>query len=191
MTRCLLHEKDLPTKFWVEVASTIVYLLNRLPTKASKKQTPFEAWFGYQPKVMNLKTFSCLCFSFVPKVKSDKLDKQSKMGIFVGYSDTSKAYRIYLPQINKIVVSRDVKFLETEKWSWDEKMQQYNDENVDELPIRGTRKLSDIYCNVAVLEPTGFEKAIENEKWRATMQDELNMIEKNNTWELVDKPSHK
>ena len=23
------------------------------------------------------------------------------------------------------------------------------------------------------------------------MQDELNIIEKNNTWELVDKPSHK
>ena len=71
------------------------------------------------------------------------------MRIFIEYSDTSKAYRIYLPQTNKIVVSRDVKFLETEKWSWDEKMQQYNDENVDELPVRGTRKLFDIYCYVA------------------------------------------
>ena len=142
------------------------------------KQTSFEAWFGYQPKVLNLKTFGCLCFSFVPKVKMDKLDKQSEMGIFVRYSDTSKAYRIYLPQTNKIVVSKDVKFLEIEKWSWDEKMQQYNDENVDELPIRGTRKLSDIYCNVVVLEPVGFEEAIEYEKWRVAMQGELNMIEK-------------
>ncbi|RVX07972.1 hypothetical protein CK203_014736 [Vitis vinifera] len=110
MTRCLLHEKNLPTKFWAEAASTTIYFLNRLPTKAAKKQTPFKAWFGYQPK----------------------------MRIFIEYSDTSKAYRIYLPQTNKIVVSRDVKFLETEKWSWDEKMQQYNDENVDELPVRGT-----------------------------------------------------
>ena len=108
------------------------------------------------------------------------------MGIFVRYNDTSKAYRIYLPKTNKIVVSRDVKFLETEKWSWDEKMQRYNDENVDELPIRGTRKLSYIYCNVVVLEPVGFEKAIEDEKWQVAMQDELNMIEKNNMWELVD-----
>ena len=112
-----MHEKDLPTKFWAEDASTIVYLLNSLPTKVLKKQTPFEAWFGYQPKVMNLKTFGCLCFSFVPKVKRDKLDKQSEMGIFFGYSDTSKVYRIYLPQTNKIVVSKDVKFLEIEKWS--------------------------------------------------------------------------
>ncbi|RVW80357.1 putative mitochondrial protein [Vitis vinifera] len=124
-------------------------------------------------------------------VKRDKLDKQSEMGIFVRYSDTSKAYRIYLPKTNKIMVSRDVKFLETKKWSWDEKMQQYNDENVDELPVRGTKKLSDIYCNVVVLEPAGFEEAIEDEKWQAAMQDELNMIEKNNTWELVDRPSHK
>ena len=153
-------------------------MLNRLPTKALKKQTPFEAWFDYQPKVMNLKRFGYLCFYFVPKVKRDKLDKQSEIGIFVGHSDTSKAYRIYLPQTNKIVVSRDVKFLEIEKWSWDEKMQQYNDENVDELPIRGTRKLSDIYCNVVVLEPVGFEEAIEDEKWRVAMQGELNMIEK-------------
>ena len=106
MTRCLLHEKDLPKKFWVEAASTIVYLLNRLPTKALKKYTLFESWFSNQPKVMNLKTFSCLCFSFVPKVKRDKLDKQSEMRIFVRYSDTSKAYRIYLPQTNKIVVSK-------------------------------------------------------------------------------------
>ena len=75
MTRCLLHEKNLPTKFWAEAASTTIYFLNRLPTKAAKKQTPFKAWFGYQPKVMNLKTFGYLCFSFVPKVKSDKLDK--------------------------------------------------------------------------------------------------------------------
>ncbi|RVW24354.1 hypothetical protein CK203_098667 [Vitis vinifera] len=73
----------------------------------------------------------------------------------------------------------------------DEKMQQYNDENVDELPVRGIKKLSDIYCNVVVLEPVGFEEVIEDEKWQAAMQDELNMIEKNNTWELVDRPSHK
>ncbi|RVW47431.1 Retrovirus-related Pol polyprotein from transposon RE1 [Vitis vinifera] len=89
------------------------------------------------------------------KVKRDKLDKKSEPGIFIGYSSTSKAYRIYLPQNNKIVVSRDVKFLETEKWSWDEQNQLYIDEDVDELP------------------------------------EELNMIDKNNTWELVDRPSHK
>ena len=47
MTRCLLHEKDLPKKFWVETASTTVYLLNKSPTKALNKQTPFKVWFEF------------------------------------------------------------------------------------------------------------------------------------------------
>lgn len=39
----MLHEKNLPKKFWAEAASTTVFLQNRLPTKAMKDQTPFEA----------------------------------------------------------------------------------------------------------------------------------------------------
>ena len=47
MTRCLQHEKDLPKVFWAEATSTVVYLLNKLPTKTLKKQTPFEVWFEF------------------------------------------------------------------------------------------------------------------------------------------------
>lgn len=43
MTRCMLYEKNLPKKFWAEAANTAVFLQNRLPTKAVKNQTPFEA----------------------------------------------------------------------------------------------------------------------------------------------------
>ena len=49
MTRCMLYEKNLPKKFWAEAASTVVFLQNRLPTKALKDQTPFEVWYGYKP----------------------------------------------------------------------------------------------------------------------------------------------
>ena len=126
-------------------------------------------------------------------MKRDKLDKKSELGFFIGYNSTSKAYRIYLPQNSKIVVSRDVKFLEMEKWSWDKQNQQYIDEDVDELPVRGFRTLFDIYlrCNIAVLELVGFVEAVEHKKWRVAIQKELNIIDKNNTWELLDRPSHK
>lgn len=91
------------------------------------------------------------------------------------------------------MVSRDVKFLETENWNWNEQKLQITDEDVDELPIRGPRTLSDIYqrYNVAVLESAWFNEAVEHEKWRAEMQEELMMIDKNNTSELVDRLSHK
>ncbi|XP_022717694.1 uncharacterized protein LOC111276161 [Durio zibethinus] len=43
MARCMLFEKNLSKKFWAETVNTSVYLLNRLPTKALKGNTPFEA----------------------------------------------------------------------------------------------------------------------------------------------------
>lgn len=72
MTRCLLHEKNLPKEFWVEAANTAVFLLNRLPSKALTGKTPFEAWYGFKPKLLNLKNFGCFCFSYIPQVKRDK-----------------------------------------------------------------------------------------------------------------------
>ena len=116
-------------------------------------------------------------------MKRDKLDKKSELGFFIGYNSTSKAYRIYLPQTSKIVVSRDVMFLETGKWSWNKQNQQYIDEDVDELSVRGFKTLFDIYlrCNIAVLELVGFVEAVEHKKWRVAIQKELNIIDKNNT----------
>ena len=46
----------------------------------------------------------------IPKVKKTKLDPSRKKGIFVGYSERSKAYRIYFPGFKKIEISRDVTF---------------------------------------------------------------------------------
>ena len=46
----------------------------------------------------------------IPKEKRTKLDPLGKKGIFVGYSERSKAYRIYFPGFKKIDISKDVKF---------------------------------------------------------------------------------
>jgi hypothetical protein len=41
-----------------------------------------------------------------------KLTCRSKEGIVVGYSEESKAYRIWIPEERKVEISRDVKFME-------------------------------------------------------------------------------
>ena len=46
----------------------------------------------------------------IPKEKRTKLDPSGKKGIFVGYSESSKAYKIYFPRYKKIDISRDVTF---------------------------------------------------------------------------------
>ncbi|KAI4354744.1 hypothetical protein L6164_003588 [Bauhinia variegata] len=106
-------------------------------------------------------------------VKRDKLDKKAEPGVFIGYSNTSKAYRIFQPQNGKILVSRDVKFMEDQQWSWEKpiikqlpEIPQLFDDDVDDIPVRGTRSLFEIYqlSNVAILEPVEFEEAEKDEK---------------------------
>ena len=46
----------------------------------------------------------------IPKEKNTKLNPFGREGIFVGYIDTSKVYRIYFPGFKKIDISRDVNF---------------------------------------------------------------------------------
>lgn len=120
-----------------------------------------------------------------------------------------KGYRILEPATNKILVSRDVVFNEKGHWNWEKTEpeavaedlavdQVENDENtpemdVDDVPIRGTRSLADVYerAQVATVEPSYFEEAESQEDWKQAMIEEIRMIEKNQTWSLVDRPTNR
>jgi len=89
-----------------------------------------------------------------------------------------------------VIVSKDIKFIETEKWNFKDAERSASKEilqdlgdYVNEAPVRGTRLLDDIYqsCNVVVLEPAEFEEAKNDPKWIDAMKEELRMIEKNQT----------
>ena len=58
---------------------------------------------------------------------------------------------------------------------------------------RKMRSLSDVYerCNLCIVEPQGFEEAIKDEDWRKAMEKEIDVIEKNETWQLVENPKDK
>jgi hypothetical protein len=65
-----------------------------------------------KPSVDHLRIFGSLVYIHIPKEKRTKLKPSGKKGTFVGYSETSKAYRIYIPGQKFIEVSRDVTFHE-------------------------------------------------------------------------------
>lgn len=129
MARTLLKEKNLPKQFWAEAVACSAYLLNRCPTKSVKYMTPQEAWSGHKPSVGHLKIFGCLAYAQIPESKRKKLDDRSQKCIFVGYSEESKAYKLYNPLTHKLVVSRDVIFDEAETWDWS------NDKDMNESSI--------------------------------------------------------
>ncbi|GKU91769.1 hypothetical protein SLEP1_g5591 [Rubroshorea leprosula] len=198
MARCLLFEKNLPRKFWAEAVNTSVYLLNRVQTKALDRKTPYEVWFRIKPTIRHLKVFGCICYMHIPDAKRDKLDHRAEVGIFIGYSSQSKGYRVFNVRTGKIEVSRNVKFNEAATWNWENSEvisseTSLEDETDEDYAVRGTRSLTDIYarCNVSVVEPPNFYEVVKSEVWRAAMQEEFNMIQKNDTWQLVDRPDNK
>ena len=73
---------------------------------------PWKKFTGVKPDVEHLRIFGCPVYIHVPKEKRSKMEPSGKKGIFVGYSETSKAYRIYIPGQRNIEVSRDVTFHE-------------------------------------------------------------------------------
>ena len=44
---------------------------------------------------------------------------------------------------------------------------------------------------LSTIEPNGFEEANKDEFWNKAMDEELDQIEKNDTWELVPRPKNK
>jgi IS30 family transposase len=96
MARTLLKQRGMSAIFWGEAVVMTVYILNRSPTKALNSSTLYEAWHGHKPAVSHLQVFGCLAFG-KELGHIGKLDDKSTSGVFIGYAEGSKAYRILDP----------------------------------------------------------------------------------------------
>ncbi|KAI0993437.1 hypothetical protein K3495_g14747 [Podosphaera aphanis] len=78
---------------WAEAANTYIYTKNRLAHGAVNRKTPYEAFYGKKPSILNFQPFG-----------------RAEKGIFVGYTRTSQQYRIFAQEKRRICVSADVEF---------------------------------------------------------------------------------
>jgi hypothetical protein len=108
----------MPAVFWGEVVVMVVYILNCSPTKALNYRTPYEAWHGRKPVVSHLWVFDCLAFG-KELGHIGKLDDRSTPGVFIGYAEGSKAYRILDPGTQRVHTTCDVVFDKGRGWIWD------------------------------------------------------------------------
>ena len=113
----MMKAKGMPARFWGEAVTTVVFILNRAPTKALTGKTPFEAWYGCKPSVSFLWTFGCIGHIKKTKPNLTKLEDKSTPMVFLGYVEGTKAYWLYDPRGDKVLVLRDVVF--DEKVAWD------------------------------------------------------------------------
>ncbi|KAJ4715440.1 Retrovirus-related Pol polyprotein from transposon TNT 1-94 [Melia azedarach] len=105
--RCMLSNAELTRRFWAEAVSTACYLINRGPHTGINLKTPFEVWSGKPADYSNLRAFGCTVYYHV---NEGKLEPRAKKGVFVGYGDGVKGYRIWSPSEKRVILSRNVVF---------------------------------------------------------------------------------
>ena len=119
MVRNMISEKKFSKSFWPEPINWTVHVLNRNPTLVVKNKTPEEAWSEVKPSVEHFRVFGCISHVYVLDSKRTKLDDKSLSCVLLGVSEESKAYRLYDPTSQRIIISRDVVFEEDKSWDWD------------------------------------------------------------------------
>ena len=111
MVRSMLSSSKLPRFLWTETLKTVVYILNRGPTKAVPN-TPFELWKCWKPSLRHMRVWGCSSEVRIYNPQEKKLDPRTINGYFIGYVKKSKGYKFYCPSHNtRIVESRNAKFI--------------------------------------------------------------------------------
>ena len=78
------------------------------------KKTPYELFNGRKPKIGNLKVFDCKCYILNNgKENLGKFDEKAYSRIFLSYSLSSHAYRVYKKRLMTVEESIHVVFDET------------------------------------------------------------------------------
>nr|GEY87786.1 ribonuclease H-like domain-containing protein [Tanacetum cinerariifolium] len=107
----MLADSYLPTIFWTEAVANACYVLNRVLVTKPHAKTPYELLTGNKPSISYLKPFGCHVSILNTSDSLGKFDKKLDEGYIVGYSISSKAYRVYNLVSRKIEETMNLIFL--------------------------------------------------------------------------------
>ncbi|KAI1004075.1 hypothetical protein K3495_g4137 [Podosphaera aphanis] len=106
MARSLIMNHGL--SLWAEPIATACYLKNRLPhTRLPENVTPSEVLLGTKPTIHHIKSFGRNCYVHIHKdsrPSRSKLQPRAIDGKFVGYTNSTKIFRIWIPSKNIVIV---------------------------------------------------------------------------------------
>lgn len=200
----MICAKNLDVSLWAEAVNTAVYTLNRTGTSSVKNNSPYELYYKVMPDIKHLRVFGTVVYTHIPKQKRKKWDPKSKKGIFVGYSDNTKGYRVYYSKTNTISVSRDIIF-ENEGNKLENiivENLEFTDTQIDNDPVKVELTTADnrsgmvlrdrntlkapirynVSSFVANLEPLSRDEAIagpHKNEWEQAMSDEIKSLKVN------------
>ncbi|GJV57947.1 putative ribonuclease H-like domain-containing protein [Tanacetum coccineum] len=110
--RTMLADSKLPTTFWAEAVNTACYVQNRVIIVKPHNKTPYELFRGRTPALNFMRPFGCHVSILNTLDHLGKFDGKSDYGFFVGYSLTSKAFRVYNIRSRRVEENLHIRFLE-------------------------------------------------------------------------------
>lgn len=119
--RTLLLHSGLPVSWWGEALRFLVWIRNRVVSKALKGvSSPYEAWTGRKPDLSLVRTWGCMATRLLPPpARGGKLGPRGQLVIHLGVDDRTKGWRVLDPATGKVQVDRNLQFMESQTWkSW-------------------------------------------------------------------------
>jgi len=110
MARTMIHENNLAKHFWAEAVNTACYVQNRIYIRPILEKTTYELFKGRRPSISYFHQFGCTCYILNNKLYLKKFDAKAQRGIFSGYSERSKEYKVYNSETLCVEESMHVKF---------------------------------------------------------------------------------
>nr|GEX26394.1 retrotransposon protein, putative, Ty3-gypsy subclass [Tanacetum cinerariifolium] len=106
-SRTMLADAKLPVTFWAEAINTACYVQNRVLVNKSHNKTPYElSAIGF------LKPFGCHVMILNTLEKLRKFEEKGDEGYFIGYSMSSKSFRVFNKITRRVEENLHVEFLE-------------------------------------------------------------------------------
>ncbi|KAK8997996.1 hypothetical protein V6N11_012530 [Hibiscus sabdariffa] len=189
MVRSMMSHTDLPTSFWGYALETVVFTLNRVPSKSVQK-TPHEMWTGKRPETKGYYFFNS---------KENKVFV-ARTGVFLEkefLSNNGNGRNIELEEVQQQKVIEP----EVEQTS---QVVEENSTNLETQPLRrSTRErheperygfLVTTHGDVILVdqdEPKTYQEAVsspDSEKWLEAMRSEMDSMSENQVWTLVEPP---
>nr|GEW92365.1 putative ribonuclease H-like domain-containing protein [Tanacetum cinerariifolium] len=110
--RTMLDDAKLLVTFWAEAINTACYVQNRVLVNKSQNKTPYELFNSRIPAIGFLRPFGCHVMILSTLDHLGKSDAKGDEGYFVGYSMSSKAFRVFNKRTKKVKENLHVDFLE-------------------------------------------------------------------------------
>ncbi|GKE51182.1 retrovirus-related pol polyprotein from transposon TNT 1-94, partial [Tanacetum coccineum] len=108
--RTMLIFSQLPEFLWAEAVATACFTQNRSIIHTQHIKTPYELLRGRKPNVEYFHAFCSLCYPTNNRDDLGKMKPKVDIGVFIGYSETSRGFRIYNKRTKKIMETIHVKF---------------------------------------------------------------------------------